>query len=492
MTDRPLARPLTRRRLVAWLARLGWMLAGVALAAAVMIVLAQRGRPELEVWHRVAPASEYRAGDPITTLAEYRAREQQVFAEVAAALAPAEARMEPWNRYRRAATKELQERTGGDRSFEIEVADPRGVAVLFHGLSDSPYAMQPLGRVLAAAGWHVVGIRLPGHGTVPAALLDVDWRDWRAVADLAVRDAASRGGGKPLVLAGFSTGAALALDATLRSLDDPSLPRPSRLIFLAPAIAVSPAAAVGPLATAASRLPGLAKLAWTDLNPEYDPFKYNSFPVNAGVQIHRLTVAIEERLSELEAAGRLGEIPPVLTIQSVVDSTVPPIPSLTRLYGRLQGAGNELLLFDVNRDSRTLPMLKPGADALLHLGRYEAGLPFTATVVTNAGPDAREVVARTRGPASQEVSEVPLGLTWPDGVYSLSHVAVPYPPDDPVYGVRQGAQPTLGSLELRGESSLLRVPPALLLRLRYNPFFPYLEERVRRFVETPAPPSTAS
>jgi len=42
--------------------------------------------------------------------------------------------------------------------------------------------------------------------------------------------------------------------------------------------------------------------------------------------------------------------------------------------------------------------------------------------------------------------------------------------------------PTLGSLQPRGERSLLQVPVSQLMRLRYNPFYPYLQQRVLAFV----------
>jgi hypothetical protein len=80
-----------------------------------------------------------------------------------------------------------------------------------------------------------------------------------------------------------------------------------------------------------------------------------------------------------------------------------------------------------------------------------------------------------------------LGLRWPDGVYSLSHVALPFPADDWVYGrppagaVGHGVQ--LGQVEARGERALLRVPAAQLLRLRANPFFAYVEERLVEVVD---------
>jgi alpha-beta hydrolase superfamily lysophospholipase len=400
--------------------------------------------------------------------------------------------------------RDLVARFGGERTFEIgalTAPSPRGVAVLLHGLSDSPYSLRGVGEVLTAAGWEVIALRLPGHGTVPAGLLDATWLDWRDAVELAVREADRRAGGRlPLLLAGYSNGAALSLDYALRALDDPELPRPARLVFLSPGFAVPGAAAAAPWLVGASRLPGLERLAWTDLLPEFDPFKYNSFPVNAGAQIYHLTTAIEARLAALEKAGRLGEVPPVLCLQSVVDSTIAPLPSLRRLFGRLRGAGNELVLFDVNRLPGIEALLRSGALELTQLfesgGRLEraSDIPFTLTLVTNVAPDSLAVEARTRAPGREEIAVEPLDLAWPPGLFSLAHVAVPFPPDDPAYGREPGgAAPfPLGRFEARGETRTLRLPSDLLVRQRYNPFFPYLAARLTRFVGGSAPPVAPS
>lgn len=456
---------------------------GVVLTAAALLVSAQSKRPELEPWHRKAPAGDFRAGNRIATLGQYRALETRLDGEVRTIVGTAPA--EPYNRYRFSPTKQIQDATGGNRTFEIAAAHPRGVAVMFHGLSDAPYSLQPVGRVLAAQGYHVIALRLPGHGTVPAGLLDVRWLDWRAAAEMVIRDTSRRFPGAPIILVGYSNGAAIALDYTLRALDDRSLPRPQKLIFLSPALGVSGAAKLAHAVILLSRVPGLDRLAWNEILPEYDPFKYNSFTINAAVQVYGLTEEMESGLEALEAHNRLGELPPILTIQSVVDSTIPPVPSLSRVYGRIRGARNELVLFDVNREASAATMLRPGSDALLGYGS-QRDLPFTVTVVTNANPSTREVIARTWTPESRTPTVAKTGLEWPDGVYSLSHVAIPFPPDDPAYGGIANASssfPSLGRLDLRGESSLLRAPTDLLMRLRYNPFWPYVEERVAKFVE---------
>ena len=76
-------------------------------------------------------------------------------------------------------------------------------------------------------------------------------------------------------------------------------------------------------------------------------------------------------------------------------------------------------------------------------------------------------------------------MQWPAHVYSMSHVALPFPPNDPVYGSAPGkAAPLvfLGRLDVQGERGLLAVPPATMLRLRHNPFFDSMAADIDGFV----------
>ena len=104
------------------------------------------------------------------------------------------------------------------------------------------------------------------------------------------------------------------------------------------------------------------------------------------------------------------------------------------------------------------------------------------TLVTNANPQSRAVVARYKPPFSTEVSKIePLHLSWPRGLISLSHVALPFAPDDPLYGQGPPAREDtlfLGQMAIQGERDLLKIPYSFLLRIRYNPFYIYLETRV--------------
>jgi hypothetical protein len=116
-------------------------------------------------------------------------------------------------------------------------------------------------------------------------------------------------------------------------------------------------------------------------------------------------------------------------------------------------------------------------------------------VVTNRSADTRDVETRTAEPGSLTVTRRELGLAWPPEVFSLTHVALPYAPDDPLYGFESsGAIPgllPLGRLSPRGERDVLTIGADTLMRLSSNPFFPFVAERIRQWVALePGAPSS--
>jgi hypothetical protein len=232
-------------------------------------------------------------------------------------------------------------------------------------------------------------------------------------------------------------------------------------------------------------LPFFEKFRWHTVYPEHDPFKYNSFPKSAAFETHRLIVELRRELDRVSDAGRIGELPPVLAFQSVADATVRTAAVLDSLFLKLAGTDSELVAFDINRVSYMQDYFAGDPGEVLVRLCAPPGPPFRLTLITNADRETQEVIGRSWSPGSDRPVDEPLGLSWPLGVFSLSHVSVPFPPDDPVYGSGAGGIPDwgvpLGSVEPRGERDLLAVPIDLFTRLRYNPFFPYVE---RRLVET--------
>lgn len=475
------------------LGRLGWYLAGaltVVLLLVVAYAAALRARPPLEPWHRAHLAAEFTARDAgeVRTLGDWLSREDALFreldAEVYGRVAPAGEGIV--NRYAPGGVADPRgRRPDWNRTVELRSTDPVGGVLLLHGASDSPYSMRALAERFHARGFEVLALRLPGHGTAPSGLVHARWEDWAAAARLGARHVAGRlPPGRPLYLAGYSTGGALAVEYALARLGGEDLPAPAGLVLVSPAIGVSPAAALAVWQSRLAVLPGLEQLAWNDLQPEYDPYKYGSFAVNAGDQVYRLTLRIEAQLAARAGPGGVAGLPPVLAFQSVADATVSTPALVDALFRRLAPGGHELVLFDINRHGTAAQFLKPSMAQVR--GSLLGGnvQPFDLAVLSAEAAEPRAIVEFRRAGGSADVRRTPTGLAWPDGTFSLSHVALPFPPDDPLYGAGQPASPGalwLGRLSAQGERGVVTIPPTALLRLRHNPFFGYLAARVAEF-----------
>jgi alpha-beta hydrolase superfamily lysophospholipase len=470
----------------------------VAIAAAVAIGFAAQAwwrLPDLDRWHTVKLDNEFKAGGAAPrTFPEYVAQEDRLFAELkqkfyAAPVANASA-LERYSAGSLAARVALE--TTGNRSHELTQAAPRGAAVMLHGLSDAPYSLESVGRLLHERGFYVVFLRLPGHGTIPGALRDADWEDWMAATALALRHAADHAPGKPLYVAGYSTGAPLALLHTLRAMEDKSLTMPSRLLLFSPAIGVSEFAVMTNVTSLLAPVPGLEKAAWLDVMPEYDPYKYNSFPVNAATQVWSLTRALEKSLVSAQRRGMLDRMPTVTAFQSLIDATVVAADLATRLFVRLPAKGHELVVFDVNRESLLTSLIASGPNRMFDRIVAAPALPFQLTVVGNRSPGSTEVVEWIREVGNLEKVPKTTGLAWPDRVFSLGHLAIPTPIDDPMYGLTPSRAPDglalpLGRGAPSGEAGALVLPLGQFARIRSNPFFPVIVDRIDAAVKADAP-----
>lgn len=473
-------------------ARLSVNVVGILFAVFLTILLGRgfqaRSLPDLKPWHR-ADLGDVKAGElpDAATLADYLRREDAVFAALKENVLSAvpEADRTAANRYFAGGPLDPT-RLGpadGNRTFELLPEKIGGGALLLHGLTDAPYSVRPVAETLRRLGYYVLAPRLPGHGTAPSGLASVEWQDWMSVVRLAARHVRARAGaGTPFVLVGYSNGGALAVKYAQDALEGSGLPRPDRIVLMSPMIGVTPFAGVARVASLLHRVPYFEKNAWLDVLPEYNPYKYSSFPANAGVQTGSLTNALNAQTDRLAADGRLKDLAPVLTFQSLVDATVSTDAIVHRLYDRLPANGSELVLFDINRFGVLAPFLTPPEEKLLLDLRARTDLKYRLTAVTNARLDTRDVVARSAGPGAAHVSETALGLAWPPDVFSLSHVAIPFPESDDLYGRLPDPPPAfgvrLGRVGPRGERTILTVPFDQWMRLTWNPFFPYLEGRV--------------
>ena len=445
--------------------------------------------PELKIWHTASLSKEFTAHDatPNTTLRDYIDQEERLFHELKEKVYDRVASTDDLKlcRYRTGGPQNPKPPLGNwNRTIELVPERIRGGALLLHGLTDSPYSLRRIGKILHAKGFYVLGLRLPGHGTIPGALTKVHWEDWVAASQIGARHVREQiGSDQPFVIAGYSNGGALAVKYSLDALSDPDLPSPDRLLLFSPEIGVSALAFVANAHKLLSFLPYFEKSKWLDIIPEYDPFKYNSFPKNAAQQAHEITKTLQRQIDETRAAGRFAEFPPVLTFLSWIDATVDTSATIHRLYEQLQNKDSELVVFDVNRFDQLASFIPSANEKPLKHLETRSDLPYRLTIITNMARDSNHMVQRTKAPGSGAIDSTTLDLAWPPGVYSLTHVAVQFSPDDPVYGANENSNDSyqglpLGRLQPRGEAHLLTAPLRQIMRLRYNPFFGYLEQRV--------------
>ena len=230
---------------------------------------------------------------------------------------------------------------------------------------------------------------------------------------------------------------------------------------------------------------GFGRAAWQTIENEVDPFKYQSFSFHAAGATQFLTSRVAKRIARLARNGPVKSLPPMLAFVSTVDSTVQAPAVVDSLLGRLAPGGHELVLFDVNRLAVVQPLLVADPAPFTRAILAQRQRPFALTLITNASPDTLGVMERRVAAGSANAVETDLDLAWPRSVFSLSHVALPFPPDDPLYGYAANITPRhvqLGRIEARGENGVLNVPAWMLTRQRSNPFHAYLVARIARFV----------
>ena len=168
-----------------------WVLRAVLLAGllAFTVLLAwafeSRSMPALGIWHTALLSNEFTARDatPRSTLKDYMDQEARLFRELQEKVYT---RVEPtddlsFSRYRTGGPQDPAAwQRNWNRTFELVPEDIQGGALLLHGLTDSPYSLRRIGEILYARGFYVLGLRLPGHGTIPGALTRCGGRTgWR-------------------------------------------------------------------------------------------------------------------------------------------------------------------------------------------------------------------------------------------------------------------------------------------------------------------------
>ena len=179
--------------------------------------------------------------------------------------------------------------------------------LLIHGFTGSCAHMRPLAEDLAARGYTVRTINLPGHASTEADMARSDWQQWLHAAKEAAHQMMQEV--RVFTVAGLSMGGVLALLIAQQMKVD------ACVTISAPTAVKNPA-----LPFAGIAAPFCPRIAWgtaTDrhvwIDREYD-FGYSGFPTARGADLYRLIKMANRNLFNIHC--------PILAVQSDGDETI--------------------------------------------------------------------------------------------------------------------------------------------------------------------------
>jgi esterase/lipase len=210
--------------------------------------------------------------------------------------------------------------------------------VLSHGYMAAPLEVRELAEYLGRLGFWVYVPRLKGHGTSPADLATRSYLDWRDSVDQGYAIISNIC--KRVVAGGFSTGAGLALDLSVRVKAVAgvfAVAAPMRLKDFSSRFA--PAVDMWNRLMERARQVG-AKKEFVENKPENPHINYLRNPISGVVEVDRLMDDLEPKLPELNV--------PSLVVQSRGDPVVEPKGS-RKIFELIGSSEKEYLLFNFDR-----------------------------------------------------------------------------------------------------------------------------------------------
>ena len=231
---------------------------------------------------------------------------------------------------------------------------------------------------------------------------------------------------------------------------------PASVVLFSPMIGLTRFARYAGVAGWPALLPRFSKSAWLEIVPEFNPFKYSSFPVNAARQSYELTQVLDEQFAGARGKrrDRTAAAGARLPVRGGFDRARR-CAGQHGLFAKLPKNGSEIVVFDVNRATPLELLLSQSTlarvDQMLPAGSHN----YRITVIGNAPGEARvSEQQRARRAKPAPVIRGRSTCDYPQEFFSLSHVAMPFPPDDSLYGTDPDGEDFgihLGNQALRGE-----------------------------------------
>jgi len=194
--------------------------------------------------------------------------------------------------------------------FELTQHNNDKAILLIHGLTDSPFSFHDLSQFFYQQGFTVRTLLLPGHGVAPSELLNTDYEAWQQATTFAIDQTLNDY--QQVYLGGLSTGGALIFNYLMqqKQVDE----KIKGLFMWSPATK-----AKSDLAWLAQYIDGIPFIDWIDLDADIDFAKYESFPYNAGAQVHALMNLV---VGEGANASRQMHDIPLFVVASEHDQTI--------------------------------------------------------------------------------------------------------------------------------------------------------------------------
>ena len=246
--------------------------------------------------------------------------------------------------------------------------------VLSHGYMAAPAEVRTLANYLNDKGYWVYAPRLKGHGTAPEDLARCFYQDWiHSMEDgyLLMHNIC-----RHVVLGGFSTGAALALELASRAnavIGVFAVSTPLRLQYLTSRLA--------PVVDTWNKLMGKvhlndARMVFAENQPENPHINYLRNPISGVRELERLMHYMEPKLDDIHI--------PALVVQSNKDPVVHPSGS-QRIFNLLGSKDKQYVLFNFKRHG----ILLGEGSRQVHrvIGDFVSQLPLTSPVHPGQPPE---------------------------------------------------------------------------------------------------------
>lgn len=223
--------------------------------------------------------------------------------------------------------------------FELKPAvtcsteNKRGI-LMVHGLSDTAYVMKDLAKKLNNQCILVRSLLLPGHGTRPKDLADIDYKDWIKAVDYGI-NSLKREVDK-VYIAGFSLGGLLSANALFEHSDIRGA------ILIAPALGISK-----PMLTWNTTWLRHFKV-WLDVDPNTQAARYQSMPTNGIAQTYLLAQYFNKRLKKSKKIST-----PILLIQSMEDAAIQPELNIDLFKRYMNQTKSKALIYNGEKKSVT-------------------------------------------------------------------------------------------------------------------------------------------